>query len=229
MTRLQQYINEIKTSTDIISMIRKDCQPFLKEMKGSRSLLYRGSDQPVDGIEKIVPRNNRIPKNTPLKLHKQLDIVFKKGFGWKARSEGVFVSFDEVEAEFYGETYLFFPIGKYKYVWSSIYRDLTRHYNIDDFKYFANPDGYMEEAWYKHMGGWSEEIYKDKAGLEKWKKENIKKIESEVIGRVGNIIKDYTDKGLGNAKKYMAEVAFKCKSYYLVNTLYGNEIKDELL
>ncbi|MFW6129888.1 MAG: hypothetical protein ACOC56_01815, partial [Atribacterota bacterium] len=93
--------------------------------------LYRGYKK-VGKVFKIKPRTNRIPRNTSLLVHDILDEKFKKKFGWKARSEGVFVVGNASEAGTYsmGEVFLFFPAGNYKYIWSPTINDL---YLYSDF------------------------------------------------------------------------------------------------
>ena len=128
--RLQNYINEEKENIESIWIkLIKDCKPFLKELKRSNSIsrqfFYRGSNKINADIIKIKPRNNRNPLNTPKKIHNYLDQEFKKKFGWKARSEGVFTTSNFHTG--YGKSHIFFPIGKYKYLYSQQILDLYSH------------------------------------------------------------------------------------------------------
>jgi len=126
--RLKQYINEEKSAEEIIQILKKDCWPFLSAMKkcsGSKNF-WRGviSDYSDPGFLKKRVRQDRKPKDIGLDLHKTLDKLFLKKFGWKVRSSGVFATSDMGMAIGYGELCLFFPIGKFKFVWSQHIDDL---------------------------------------------------------------------------------------------------------
>lgn len=72
--------------------------------------------------QKFSVRSDRKPRDMPKDLHNLLDKTFLEMFGWKARSEGVFVTSG---ATWEGEKdSLFFPIGKFKYIWSPRINDL---------------------------------------------------------------------------------------------------------
>jgi hypothetical protein len=138
--RLQRYITEEeKKNIEVIwDKLTKDCMSFLKELKNSNSkrkqFFYRGTTKKIAGnITKIKTRNDRKPRNTPEEIHNYLDKEFLKKFGWKARSEGVFTTSHSRTG--YGESYIFFPIGKYKYIFSTQILDLYSHLGggyIDD-------------------------------------------------------------------------------------------------
>jgi len=135
--RLQQFINE-KDEMDIlddiyeefITKIYKDCKPFLKEIipiyRRTKDLLYRGMeyyDKKDYGKQRV--RKGRTPSATPLADHIIFDKAFNDKFGVRARSEGIFCSFDESLADQYGDVYVIFPIGKFTALWSNAIYDLT--------------------------------------------------------------------------------------------------------
>jgi len=200
--RLENYIKKDK---EILDKLKTDCKPFLKELnKGG--FLYRGTNKNFKDIEKMVPRTDRLPLGTDMDVHIFLDKLFKKKFGWKVRSEGVFVNPNVYETTQYGRPYFFFPIGKYKYVWSPDVNDLTIY--IEDE---------MEDAWaeyhdeYGYEDEWDEEPEEDEPDEEKMMKRTVD---------------SYISKGLINNKRN--EMAFKCKSYYLVNINYEKLLEKEL-
>jgi len=137
LMRLKKYINEIKKfhSLDVINSIAdklvKNCEKsFLKEVVRSNNFLYRGTYNSIDVIEVFTPRKDRRPTDTGKEAQKVLDQIFFDEFGWHPRSQGVFVSGDALEASGYGSySYLFFPIGKYKFIWSKKYKDLYTDYS----------------------------------------------------------------------------------------------------
>jgi hypothetical protein len=112
--RLKQYINE--ESDDFIEIIKRDCKPFIDEFTSNNIILFRGTKKKIDVIERMQRRNDRRPKDLPIELHDILDKIFKKKFGWKARSQCVFASSNHIGIKVnYGTPYFFFPIGKYRY------------------------------------------------------------------------------------------------------------------
>ena len=134
----------------------KECQPFLKEMKkigGSRvPLIYRGTHNPIGDFKNIKPRKDREPKDMPQELHDELVSLFHQKFKWGTRSEGVFVSGSRGQAGNYGPTYLFFPVGKYKFIWSPKIEDL---YSYFDGSGYLNDefDGYNAGEEWEHEYG----------------------------------------------------------------------------
>ena len=145
--KFQEYINEETKKypvEEMANMIKKDCKSFLKEV-GENSI-YRGYKKQIKTIERIKSRSDRKPLGTPKEDHDMLNKMFKKKFGWKARSEGVFCSNDINDVQQYGIVHLFYPIGQYKYVWSPKVKDLT--VNLEDFDNYEDDfdtfDEYVE-------------------------------------------------------------------------------------
>lgn len=137
MSKFYNYLNEkdnIRDYPDDLELIKKDCLPFLKDLKRSKyPFLYSGRSS-WDPFVKRKVRKNRRPKDSPIELHEIFDRFFKNNFGVKARSEGMFVSRSSYLAEDYGTPYWVFPIGnKYKFIWSDQVEDL-----YENFKYLAD-------------------------------------------------------------------------------------------
>lgn len=131
--KLKQYLTESEAGiNEILDMLEKDCLPFIKEMRkiSPDILICRGSRKSIENIRKIKRRKDREPTDTPEWAQYILDEAFEDKFGWRARSEGVFAS-DYGVADKYGNSYIFFPIGKYSYLWSSVTKDLW--YKVDSF------------------------------------------------------------------------------------------------
>ena len=122
--RLQQYLTESQqTPEEIIDILHKDCSDYFKYIRyGVKS--FRGSVSGPPVWAKKTPRKNREPLNTDKDTHKLLDNAFKKKFGWKVRSEGVFATAHFDQAEDYGDPYYFFPSNGFKMVYSSDINDL---------------------------------------------------------------------------------------------------------
>ena len=125
MVKFREYITEEKFTLDSeIEAISRDCKPFLKSLKGSTHLLWRGSNKQSKPFEKLKPRSDRRPVDMDPLIHEFLDDEFNRKFGWKARSEGLFCCGGEAATYGYGKATIVFPIGKFKYVWSPSIEDL---------------------------------------------------------------------------------------------------------
>lgn len=122
--RFKKYLNEnIKTNEPIFDIIRRDCQPFLKELKKTERFLYSGRNQD-DRYLNFKIRKNRYPRDTASEIHELFDEHFKKKFGIKLRSESMFVSGDTKQADAYGYIYYVFPKGKYGLYYNTRIHDL---------------------------------------------------------------------------------------------------------
>lgn len=129
--RLYNFLNESDEIT--IDKVLSDCDKALSEF-GNHTRLWRGVNYGVASVFKVIPRKDRRPKDTPLQVQNILDDLFKKKFGWKARSEGVFVSNGNSQAGEFGKyVYRFLPIGDYKYVYNPGISDLTAYLEEDGF------------------------------------------------------------------------------------------------
>jgi hypothetical protein len=157
--RLKSYINENYSDFDEVrSMVQKNCQPYIKELKGGSDLLWRGSRKRINHIERIKSRlNNRRPTDTPREVHDYMNDLFKKRFGWYVRN-GIFATGKYSETRNYGLGYIFFPIGKYEYVWSPETKDFFTE--TKDSPYMFDHGEPYEQLHYE----WENEYGDDKVG-----------------------------------------------------------------
>jgi len=109
---------------DSYNILLKECSEYIKEARKSKNFLYRGVDKYIDNWVKITPRKDRVPKDTPQEIHKYVDDYLNKTFGWRGRSEGVFVD-NYSAASIYGTPHIFLPSNGFKYIWSTEIYDLT--------------------------------------------------------------------------------------------------------
>ena len=103
-------INQFNTS------VKKDCQPFLTEVKNTYSkglFLYRGMSDKESFIKKEV-RPSRPPTHTPIALDTIMNEVLTKK-KLPLRSNSTFTTPDPDIAEGYGNVFIIFPIGNYIY------------------------------------------------------------------------------------------------------------------
>lgn len=131
--------NEDKDLDNTLTLLERDCKKFINETGG---FLYRGTNRKMgDIIRKMEARSDRKPVDTSPRVHQFADKAFKKRFGWKVRSEGLFTATKPAMTTGYGANrYLVFPIGDYKYVWSKeVYDFFIIQSNIMS-TYQLNPD-----------------------------------------------------------------------------------------
>jgi hypothetical protein len=191
------YLNEgdDETPEEVVKILKRDCMQFLKEGQ----VLYRGYKSGEDFFSKV-PRKNRRPKDTPKKMHDALDNYFNKKFGWKARSEGLFVTPEYQQARDYGSAFLFFPVDGYKYIWSQGISDLFIDLKRDLYRYAEeNIHGYDH---FDHFDKVFRSLTKDE--FNKFMKEFEK----------GYLV-TYKDNKLQMNRKN--EVMVKCDKYYMLN------------
>lgn len=133
--RLKQFIIDEKLSPevkyerefgvtfdDVYQALAKDCKPFLQESGGN--VVWRGSGNKYKPTEVQKPRTSRKPRNTYKEIHGLLNRLFNDKFGWKARN-GIF-GIGGYPSPIYGDAYLFFPIGKFEFLWNPKIEDLWR-------------------------------------------------------------------------------------------------------
>jgi len=113
-------------------LLRKNCAPFLKRVGGFEFLmehpLWRGLTRNAGFIRmiKMFPSPaNRPPLDTGLDYHRAMDNWFFEHTGIRYRSNAFFTTGEKAQAEVYGNAYMFFPIGDFKFTWSPNVKDLT--------------------------------------------------------------------------------------------------------
>lgn len=129
--RLNNYLNENRLHVDqldqLIDTIKKDCGPFLSQVKGKVTYPLVRSGKPfVREIKLIrkVARTDRKAKHTKQETSDFYDELFFKKFGWKPRKEGVFCWGRERQWVNSIESFFMFPIGDFKFIWSPKISDL---------------------------------------------------------------------------------------------------------
>jgi len=139
-----EFLTEEIQVKEMVSKIQQDCQPFLNEANGR--LIYRGlgtSTEPF--MKKSVRLKDRKPKDVPILLHKTINSFFKKKFGAEFRN-AMFCSGDIHFADFYGKIYAIFPIGDFKFVWSTHVDDLFMAWDEYDPSQSADFLQYTDET-----------------------------------------------------------------------------------
>lgn len=207
--RLKSYINEIMDPSEaalISEKIKTMCKPFLKEF-GENFKFYRGMRERINYTFKNV-RTDRKPKDMRKSISTALNIVLNEKIGWKPRTEGVFAATKARDAERYGNIYIIYPVGKYKYVYWTEFRDSI---------YLQNKilDYYLRRI-YKNLD--STEYYNNVAESIRLNKKLSPELMANLIRATKQAIKDFPPKtnGLKKHKNKRIEVTIKCKQYIAV-------------
>jgi hypothetical protein len=160
------------------------------------------------------PRKNRKSRDTPKIIHELADKEFENSFGWKVRSNGVFAISDPKYIDIINNenlyNYLFFPIGNYKFVCSIQVKDFYNEVSAE-ISHYSNILKVKDISDFKHVINLNDDT-----------KSTLEHI-------VGYLVRLYSDRNLSRAILSEHEVAFKCKSYYLVDQVFKDEIKKGLL
>ena len=127
-----KYIKLYENFSEIdLDKIFEECEPYINMLRNYvdvDKLLIRSTRDYIQDVEKFNFRENRKPVDMPPHVHDMLNDMFVERFGWKVRN-GVFcylvdVSKDKLSSTHYGTEYLMFPIGDFKYVFSTEFSDL---------------------------------------------------------------------------------------------------------
>ncbi len=212
--KFNKYLNENNENKQLEDIV-KSCYQYFKEI-GKGFHLYRGSYTFKDKIGIIVPRTDRLPKDTPKEIHNIINNTLYKRFGWHPRSEGVFATADIHTASAYGEPLIFVPVNGYKYLYS------TEPAFYDMAEFFGDSFYIDIETFYHYI------INNEYKGQEN----NLTMSQEDDIMRRARIMakKNLDDKieeyistlkttGLKNMirKNSKAEIMFKCERYYLID------------
>jgi len=127
-----------QSSEELAEILKSECAPFINEMSEYKEFMYRGTHKSTINYDKRKTRKNRRARNSDQFVSNFMDTQFLKKFGTKLRSETVFATVREADASAYGETYLFFPIGDYKYYWNGEISDLFGE--VDNIKWSMTED-----------------------------------------------------------------------------------------
>jgi hypothetical protein len=207
--RLKQHINESNDDRgvlgdDELDDLKKGCMPFLKDVKKAQKhywhYLFRGFQRREGDFSYKKPRADRRPTDSSPAWHDVLDIVMKKKFGVKARSEGVFCK--TVTPTGYGMDYMVFPIGKYKCIWSDMIMDA----------YFQEPGGFDYDP--DDPGNRYEQ------DMERYMAHGEHIIDMYQQGGIHKVAASL------NGPKQKHEVALICKSYYMADIKFRDQLDD---
>ena len=224
--RLQRHLTEQKVDIEQFwSLVQKKCQPFLKDWLpiqkryGYIRPLYRGMDVGEWGEKRV--RLDRKPESSTREFHYDVDNLMKQKHGIYGRSQTVFVSGDDQQAATYGETYIIFPVGKYRFLWSDKIRDLwvdVRRYDyVRDIKREVDKTMMLDATWNKLTD--KKDIDKIRGELE----DMFYQRNQEAIRRAVALYKK-TD--LKKAIESETEIMIECQSYLFLKSNWQNDLED---
>jgi hypothetical protein len=148
--KFKKYLTEREVADfdNIIQNLKKSCKPAIDFYKRAKSPLWRGMKHGVNNFVRKAVRNDRRPRVVSGDLHKVLDDCFKKHFGWKARSEGVFSGSEDISSS-WGMPYIIFPIGKFDYVYTidpmGVFWEVLTDFESLDLEKMVDPDVIVKE------------------------------------------------------------------------------------
>jgi len=148
-----RFVNDEDKQLDretILKILKKAVsKKFISLLKKNGEFFTRELSYDIDNIRKYNTRTDRSPVDTDIEIHNYFNNGLYKKFGWKPRSEGVFVW--NVEINEYA--YLFFPIGDFKYIYSPEVKDLyvttnkiQRKFDYTDEEYDKIIDTYKDSG-----------------------------------------------------------------------------------
>ena len=157
MKTFKQFILEDEADySKVIEMLKRDCEPFLKEAKGmfmvrgvnGLNIDNRHEEGNVQFFKKTV-RKDRHPLNSSKADQEMIDEFFGSEFRWYPRATAVFAVGESgtVVANSYGSPCYIFPIGPIEYLWSAKVTDL--YGDVADIK--SRHDGDHQEAVYDFL------------------------------------------------------------------------------
>ena len=205
--RLNAFVNksEMDGIKEICDMISERCIPFVNDlMKGPRNtLIWSGRNKSDRWFEGQV-RKNRNPLNTKSEIHKIVDSMMLKKFGFRARSNVIFCIGSERKTFDYGNSYSIWPIGKYKFVYSNEVDDLFLELGKGEY--------------YQSMG--DENTPSDEEfnrGHIKWAEKRFKKL-----------INTYRTDSIWRGAQSMNEIMVHCDRYIAVSSELSRDVASEL-
>lgn len=213
--RAKEFLVEDEKDAKVMAnLILRDCKPYLEQISYNikEYPLYRGVPDSRLTFGALPNPENRPSRDTPTKIHEAMDNWFEKKFGIRYRSNALFVTGDKnMTSDYYagmtyGDLLLIFPIGDFRFCWSTKADDV-----MDELPTIGNamePDQTDVEAWKEwslksHGTGFSYQQPLPERG--------IKRIEGILTGL------NYIDYNLLNAIKSGHEIMIHGKGFYFLS------------
>lgn len=191
----------------LLELIHKECRPWLKEI-GDFNIttvvnpVFRGVNQSIRlyRIMKGARASDRTPKFTQKEVFEIFDKAFAERFGWWVRSKGVFTGSEYIAYSYGSGQYVFMPMGKYRYVWSTKYSKVWHN--------LTNP------------GNWELLTNRER----KIHLDDQEQVAKEAV----RYYRDKNIKGAMKADNVKFEAIFECKKYLLIDKNTYIDISDRI-
>jgi hypothetical protein len=222
--------------------LERDCKKYIKEIAPifrndpTSNFLYRGAQ--VGDKHSMYKQTSHVKTGRKSKLmdtagHAVMNIAFKKVLGWPVRNGVLTISKDR-HAKMFGNVWLFFPIGDYKYAYNPDIQDLNYAFDNNTFLNATYRDKIMKwEDWWYHYNRDNKLTFSDDHDDhdEEYFRKNPDQAQ-QIIGafKLLDFARTYKEDDLKLAIDKKVEVSFNCDSYYLVNYYndYEERIKNKL-
>jgi hypothetical protein len=203
----QKGLLESFLDDQLIELIHKECKPWLSEIDDFNittvvNPVFRGVNQSI-GLYRIMKgtrASDRTPKLTQKEVFEIFDKAFADRFGWWVRSKGVFTGSERVAYSYGSNQYVFMPMGKYRYVWSTKYSKVWHN--------LTTP-----ENW-KMMTDKERKIHLDD--------------QEQVAKMAVRYYKDRNIRGVMRTDNVKFEAIFECKNYLLIDKDIYIDISDRI-
>ena len=186
---------------EAVKIFHDECKPFQKEIGFDGTFdfktLKRGMKNKPDLFIANV-RPDRKPTDTPLPIHEFMDNWFYKKFGVKFRSNAMFATKSTGSSQIYGTVYVVFPIGEFKYCYSTVVSDL-----------YVDITSKIESKLSSHYAPLSKEKFNDFLSDE----DNVK-FSLDIVEKLLSDL-NYVNNNLKNVTNY-PEIMINCKSYLAI-------------
>jgi hypothetical protein len=184
-----------------MAIIEPQCGQIIKEYRKADGFFYRGSTGPSFVEKAGRDKKVRPPKDTPVEVHRHLNKLFLKKFGWKVR-DGVSVTADRNTAETYGgTTFLFFPVDGYAYAWSRKVADLYNWLPLE-----------------------LKRVSLSRQKTKVLKQAEILKFEETL----SELVSLYSRSGIQHALRHDSEVMFRTKKWFGIEERYETHVAEHL-
>jgi hypothetical protein len=125
---IQDGMSELRN--EIVPRVKKECRKMVRLVRSTKSFLWRGLAGDDELFVIKTPRKNRYPTDTPTRIHEAFDKQYYEQYGWKPRSEGVFVSNKQRGTIGYGPAHIIFPVSRFQYTWAPEINDFFTYSKI---------------------------------------------------------------------------------------------------
>jgi len=226
--RLIRHLNEQKRTPyhdeadKIAEILLKSCLPAIKEMRVAKKVLWRGMYGTSSGINLHQTRKDREPKDAGKFVHKLMDEIFGRKYGWFPRSNSAICSNSYGIASDYGFPRTVFPIGRYKCLWARGVADTLDVYDA----WMQEVENRPKSAISMYMHSKDRKLYGDIDVISAPVEDQIEQLEKIARKAMEVALSRFQQTGLKEPLKHPMpiEIMVGCKEYYSVESKIMNRV-----